>query len=85
MDSSTHNPAVLHLVIALFALFLISLIPVFYQIFRFNKVTCATCGDRLRERDSVEHGGDPEAYTHPGICADRQSKIHADAYYADNR
>lgn len=53
----------------------------FYFGFRFNRVRCETCGDTLRERDSIEHGGDPCAYTHYGICADRHAKIHAQMHY----
>lgn len=85
MDNTTHNPAVLHLVLALFALFLLLLIPLFYQVLRFNKVSCATCGEKLRERDALEHGGDPCTYTHTGICADRHAKVHVAMYYGDTQ
>lgn len=81
MDNTNHNPAVLHLVIGLFALFLVALIPVFYQVFRLNKVRCAICGDKLRERDAFDHGGDPRAHTHYGICADKHANIHRDMDY----
>lgn len=81
MDHTNDNPAVLHLVIAGFALFLFALIPVFCQVFRFNKVRCATCGDKLRERDAFDHGGDSGAHTHYGICADKHANIHRDMDY----
>lgn len=83
METTTQDPAVPHLFLALFALLLLVLIPVLYQVLRFNKVACKVCGDRLRERDSIEHEGDPCAYTHPGICADKHAKVHVAMYYGD--
>lgn len=69
------------LVAGLFVVWVVSTAAVLRRAARFNKVRCTTCGGRLRERHAIEHGGDPCAYTHSGICADRQAKIHADTYY----
>lgn len=58
---------------------------VLYRALGFNKVSCATCSDKLRERDALDHGGAPTAYTHYGICADRHAKIHAQMYYGGDK
>lgn len=83
MTLETHDLA-RHVGILGFLFLLVAMSAAFaYYGKRFNKVCCATCGDKLRERDSIEHGGDPCKYTHYGICADKYAKVHVSMYYGD--